>query len=348
MTKGIGSMAGLDADNLEAYKLATEKAVVFDLTGHGLLGCSGKDSGQFLHNLCTNEVVKLPVGAASEAFLTTAQAKVVDHVWILNAGGQEPTFLVDVGPNEAPRIFNHLDRFLISEQLELSDLTGQTARHHVAGPLARRALSEATGSDVGRLKELEALEVFRGQSRLRIWRRNRLGVIGYDLLWDTSDSGVWSPVLGSLPMRSSECPAFDCLRIEAGLPRFGIDVSEANLPQEMGRIEQTISYTKGCYIGQETVARVRSFGHVNRTLRGLLVSEKNTLDPGVKLFHDGQEAGALTSCTISPRLGRTIALGYLRRGHDEPGTTLSLRPDSTEVNALVSSLPFVPFVEASA
>jgi folate-binding protein YgfZ len=151
-------------------------------------------------------------------------------------------------------------------------------------------------------------------------------------------------LLGDLPVCSPESVAFDCLRIEAGLPRFGVDITEANLPQEVGRIDQTISYTKGCYIGQETVARVRSFGHVNRTLRGLVVAEKAALQPGVKLFNEGQEVGIITSSTISPRLDHAIALGYVRRGHGELGTRLNVSFDGKSVDAAVTSLPFVPFV----
>lgn len=340
-------MAGLDGADLEIFKLATEAAVVFDLSRHGLISCTGKDSAQFLHNLCTNEVVKLPVGHASEAFLTTAQAKVVDHVWILNVGGSEPAYLIDAGENEGPRVYKHFDRFLISEQLELADLTEQMAHFHFAGPQSCGLLSKAAGHDVSHLKELEAFEVIRGESRLTVWRRNRLGVLGYDLLWKVRDSEVWKSFLGELPIHSTASSAFDCLRIEAGLPRFGVDITEANLPQEVGRVEQTISYTKGCYIGQETVARVRSFGHVNRTLRGLRLAETKLVEPGAKLFHDGQEVGVITSCTISPRLDRAIALAYLRRGHDEPGTSLTLHAASSGPGAVTTNLPFVPFAPGS-
>src|SRR3954454_19073880 len=135
----------LGSDDLETYRLATEDAAAFELSRHGIIQCTGKDAAQFLHNLCTNEVVKLHPGSSSEAFLTTAQAKVVDHVWILRTGGSEPTFLVDVGEDEGPRVFKHLDRFLISEQLELADLTGQSVRYHLAGPRPRHILRSATG-----------------------------------------------------------------------------------------------------------------------------------------------------------------------------------------------------------
>jgi folate-binding protein YgfZ len=340
-------MDGLDADNLKLYRRTLEESALFDLSGHGLIGVTGKDAAQFLHNLCTNEVVKLPVGRASESFLTTAQAKVVDHVWILNVSGDEPTYYVDVGENEGTRVYKHLDSYIISEQLELQNLTEQFAHFHFAGPQSCHLLNEIASRDLGLLQDLEAIEVARDAHRLRLWRRNRLGVIGFDLLWPAKETDVWMPALEKSPRVSAGCAAYDCLRIEAGLPRFGIDITEANLPQEVGRIDQTISYTKGCYIGQETVARVRTFGHVNRMLRGLLLPETKLLDPGTKVFHEQQEAGAITSCTISPRLNRAIALAYLRRGHDAPETNLTLGQANSNEMAVVGNLPFVPFVAGS-
>jgi tRNA-modifying protein YgfZ len=341
-----GLMPGLDAHLLKTYGRTLEAFGLFDLSKHGLLSCTGKDAGQFLHNLCTNEVLKLPVGRSSETFFTTAQAKIVDHVWILNRGGSEPTFYIDVGENQGPRILAHLDRFLISEQLELFDLTEALAHFHLAGPHSMGLLAKVCGQKIESLQTLEATEFTINDRQILVWRRNRLGMIGFDLLWKPGDTAVWLNDLACQPVEAGADQVFDCLRIEAGLPKFGVDMTEANLPQEVGRIDQTISYTKGCYIGQETVARVRSFGHVNRTLRGLVLSESSGTESGVKLFHDGAEVGAIASCARSPRLKKTIALGYLRRGHDAAGAALSLGSAASAETATVADLPFVEFVEA--
>jgi tRNA-modifying protein YgfZ len=333
-------MVELENEALRDYERAHGDCVLFDLSNHGLLSCTGKDAGRFLHNLCTNEVLKLPAGSASEAFLTTAQAKIVDQVWILNRGGSEPTYLVDVGPGEGPRIFQHLDRFLISEQLEIQDLTSQFAHYHLVGPNSGKALQAKCATDVSKLQDLEAVDVAHAGRQLLIWRRNRLGITGYDLICRVEDSASWLQALNlPVPLLDS-APVFECLRIEAGLPKFGSDITENNLPQEVGRTEQTISFTKGCYIGQETVARVRSFGHVNRTLRGITLPEGARARAGDKLFHEGTEVGVVTSCAVSPRLKRGIALAYVRRGHEAAGTPLSLAPEPGALIALVSDLPF--------
>ena len=112
--------------------------------------------------------------------------------------------------------------------------------------------------------------------------------------------------------------------MEAGTPVYGRDIDETNLPQEVARVERTISFTKGCYIGQETVARIRTYGHVNRTLVGLQLDGETAVPLGTKLFHADKEVGHITSSAVSPRLGQAIALAYVRRGSQEPGTRLEV------------------------
>jgi folate-binding protein YgfZ len=133
------------------------------------------------------------------------------------------------------------------------------------------------------------------------------------------------------------------IRIEAGLPRFGVDMDESNLAPEAGIEARAISYTKGCYIGQEVINKLRTFAHVTRTLRGLrLADDLKTLPArGDKLFREGKEVGYVTSALASPAFRGNIALGYVRRECNEPGTELVLRSGGGESTAVVVSLPFV-------
>src|SRR5262249_40130405 len=131
---------------------------------------------------------------------------------------------------------------------------------------------------------------------------------------------------------------YHVLRVEAGTPQFRIDIDDTNLPQEVGRTERTISFTKGCYIGQETIARIRTYGHVNRMLVGLKLEGDGIEPRGAKLSHSGKEVGSVTSCVYSPRIAGPIALGYARRGSNEPGTKLVC---GDKRNAEVVALPFV-------
>ncbi len=135
--------------------------------------------------------------------------------------------------------------------------------------------------------------------------------------------------------------AYEPLRIEAGTPEYGRDIDETVLAPEVGRTRQAISYTKGCYLGQEPVVRIRDLGQVNRLLLGLEVQTDQPVPSGAKITRAGEPAGHLTSSAFSPRLGRVVALGYLRRGSQEPGTALAVEtPTGESVPAVATALPF--------
>jgi folate-binding protein YgfZ len=139
---------------------------------------------------------------------------------------------------------------------------------------------------------------------------------------------------GAVPVGSE---SWEILRVEAGFPVYGIDIDENVLAPEVGR--PAISYSKGCYLGQETIVRIRDLGHVNRMLRGLKLSGGNVLEKGDKVFRDGKEVGQVTSSVKSPRIG-VIALAYLHRSCLEPGTRVKVAGAADRVAAEASLLPF--------
>jgi glycine cleavage system T protein len=328
-------------DAAEEYQQACRHAALFDLSHHGKLELTGKDAQTFLHNLCTNDVNALPVGAGCEAFLTTGQAKIVGHAFIdhLRLPDGRDAFWLEVAPGMAEKVLSHLDRHLISEQVELADRTRAYAELHLAGPQARQALMKAAGElpDLGLLRHQD--NRFAGRASTRIRRNDRLGLPGYDLLCPTDQAGeVWKVLTGA-GASPAGLEAFDTLRVEAGTPVYGRDIDENNLPQEVGRDDRAISFTKGCYIGQETVARIRTYGHVNRLLVGLKLGPGGPAAPGAKLFRDNKEVGHVTSSVISPRLGTAVALAYVRRSSHEPRTLLEVETPAGRRAAEVASLP---------
>ncbi|MBV9123431.1 MAG: hypothetical protein JO112_08750, partial [Planctomycetes bacterium] len=167
----------------EEYRQAREQAVVFDRSHHGKVEVAGKDAAQFLHNLCTNDVNHLAIGAGREAFLTTGQARIVAHVLLGHRrwpDGRE-VFWVDVGPGMGEKIFQHLDRHLISEQVELADRTRECAQLHPAGPAARAILERVLGGPMPDLAPLHHLEQSVGGAACLIRRHEPLGLPGFDL-----------------------------------------------------------------------------------------------------------------------------------------------------------------------
>jgi folate-binding protein YgfZ len=332
------------------YSAALSDAAVFDQSHHGKVEVSGADAAAFLHNLCTNDIRGLRPGQGCEAFLTTGQAKIVAHAAIFQVPGNDgaASFWLDLAPGKAAQVVQHLDHYHISEQIELVDRTPAFAQVHVAGPRARAVLGQAVGTDVPDLAEL-GLYVFNisAPGMCQVRRHALLGLPGYDILCPADGAeAFWQSVIRA-GASAAGLRAYHRLRVEAGTPLDGVDIDATNLPQEVGRTAQAVSFTKGCYIGQETIARIRTYGHVNRSLVGLRFAQASEgcepdvspVPQGAKLYQAGKEAGQVTSSVLSPRLGTIIALAYVRRGCEEPGTLLEIEVDRKRSSAEVSSLP---------
>jgi folate-binding protein YgfZ len=170
---------------------------------------------------------------------------------------------------------------------------------------------------------------------------------GFDLFVPNSSLGAvadkFITAAKQIGGRACGWQAFETARIEAGIPRFGMDMDETNLPLECGIENRAVSYNKGCYIGQEVINRIHSFGHVNRELRGLRLADdlKPLPQRGDKLFQAGKEVGHITSAVKSPALGANIAFGYVRREANQIGTELVLQTAAGESSAKIVELPFV-------
>ncbi len=328
-------------DALAEYRQVRDDLAMFDISSHGYIEVRGPEAGKFLHNLSTNDIIKLPVGSGCEAFLTTGQAKVVAYVRIYHAllpSGTE-AYLVDAGPGMGERVLKHLDHYLISEQVELEDRTNDFAQVYVAGPRAQLGLERLIAKDLSALQAYQSVYASIASVHCQVRRDASLGLQGYHVLLPRESApAVWQAFLAA-GVKPAGNAAYEMLRVEAGTPVYGRDIDENNLPQEVGRIDQTISFTKGCYIGQETVARIRTYGHVNRSLVGLRIHRSMPVATGATLFRDGKEVGNVTSSVLSPRLETAIALAYVRRGSQDPGTKLEV-DDGERIQAEVTSLPF--------
>jgi folate-binding protein YgfZ len=331
------------AGTITEYENAYQQAALFDLSHHGKIRLAGKDAGQFLHNLCTNEVLKLTPGSGCEAFLTTGQAKTVAYVLIFRMGSAESNdvFDLDVGPGMADKVARHLDRYLISEAVEIQDQTTEFAQFHLAGPKSKEVLERVFKIEAPDLALLQHRTCAAGDMPCLLRRHDPLGVPGFDILVPRERGNELWQALQKVDAKPAGLLAYDILRLEAGTPVYTRDIDETNLPTEVARVDQTISFTKGCYIGQETIARIRTYGHVNRSLVGLKVNSDAAIPGGTKLFRDGKAVGQVTSSVVSPRLGTAIALAYVRRGNQEPGTVMELFIEGKPVTATAAALPMI-------
>jgi folate-binding protein YgfZ len=328
-------------DSTAEYQRTLAGAGLFDQSHRGKLELTGPEAPNFLQAMCTNDVLNLPLGAGCEAFFTTATAKIVDRALIYHtrkSDGHDAIWL-DVAPGRAQPLLQHLERYHIAEQFEIADRTAEFGQVHLAGPAARKVLESAMGESIPDLEMLQHMERTIGTTATCHIRRNDpLGVPGYDLVFLAGRAAdVWRALLagGATPAGAR---AYEVLRIEAGTPLIGQDMDESRFVLEIGRAH-AICHTKGCYLGQEPVVMARDrAGHVNRSFRGLKLSE-GLAAPKTKLFTEaGQDVGILTSSINSPRFG-PIALGYVRRGFEMPGTRLRLG-GAAGGEAEVVELPF--------
>jgi folate-binding protein YgfZ len=335
-------MSTADSQLLTDYDALTTGAGLVDFGDRTLVELTGDDRTRFLHNLCTNDILKLPVQAGCEAFLTNVQAKILAHVLVF--AGQESLVLETVAAQGSP-IVKHLDRYLVRERVTLADRTSDWAEWFLAGPGSPQVLERLCGHVVPPRAWTSARAEIAGQA-VCLRRVDIVGPIGFLIVGPRAAAAAVGDALvaaGGTPVGPA---AFEAARIEAGFPLYGRDITERNLPQEVARDDRTISFRKGCYLGQETVARIDALGHVNQMLVGLRLAGQDHVPPGLELFAEAAKVGQVTSAAFSPRQQCCVALAYVRRGRHAPGTRLDCSQGTAEVTSLsaanrptVSSLP---------
>jgi folate-binding protein YgfZ len=236
----------------------------------------------------------------------------------------------DTSPGYGERLFAHLDHYLVSEQVALADRSAEWSELFLSGPGTNHVLEKlsAVRLAAGRLAHQQVEIGGRPVWARRVDLAGPGGILLSVAAQDVESVKAEINSAGAVPCGPA---AFEAARVEWGFPLFGQDVTESNLPQEVARDRQAISYVKGCYLGQETVARIDALGHVNQTLVALHFAVDSVPDVGLELTADARRAGYVTSAAYSPRLGRWCGLGYVRRGSNLPGSTLTSAIGPVEV-----------------
>jgi folate-binding protein YgfZ len=325
------------------YAAATTSAALFDTSNAAKLLLTGPDAPMFLGNLSTNDVKNLPLGGGCEAYFCDPRAKVKFQAWVYHVllGDKRHAMWVETTPGRNADLLKYLDRYLISEQVELADRTADFAQFHLAGPKAAAILSSALGEPVPDLPEFAHMErTFGKGGTCSVRRRDQLGVPGFDIVCRMEVGEEVRRALLAAGAVPGTPEAFEVLRVEAGTPVFGKDIDENRFVMEVGYAPRAVSYAKGCFLGQEPIVMARDrAGHVNRAFLGLKVLEGGPLPPGTKVFRDGQEVGLVTSSCVSPRLGAPVALAYLKWKHQDPGTRMEAETPTGKQPVEVLGLP---------
>lgn len=308
------------------YAAATTSAAVFDTASAGKLLLTGPDAPMFLANLGTADTKNLPLGGGCEAYFCDSRAKVQFAAWIYHVllSDRRHALWVETTAGRNEDLVKYLDRYLISEQVEIADVTTQYAQFHLVGPQASAVLTKALGEAIPELPEFAHMErTFGAGATCSIRRRDQLALPGFDLVCRAELAEGVRGLLVAAGATPGTAETFEVLRIEAGAPVYGIDIDAERSVMEVGRFARAVSYSKGCFLGQEPIVMARDrAGHAVRTFLGLKVLDGGPLPAGAKLFRDGQEVGVVTSSCDSPRLGAPVALAYLRWKHQDPGLRL--------------------------
>jgi folate-binding protein YgfZ len=312
----------------EQYNAARNQAALVRQNWMGILKLTGPERQAWLQGMVTNEVEKLTPGEGCYAGHLTAQGKLVAQMIVLVA---EEELLLLVEREAAAKLVGVFDKLIIMEDVQVRDASDE---YEVLG---------LTGRNAGKALEVWAGTPFPASPlyRHRLLPQGRVVStdLGYDLIVPSDRSGEVVEKIAAAGAIPIDADAWNILRVEAGLPLYGIDIDDTTTLPELG--PRGISYDKGCYIGQEVVARIKYIGHVNRRFVGFVCEGSVVPDVRSTVQMNGKDAGYVTTAIFSPGLAKPIALGFVNRVAAEPGTAVVLG-GRENVTAAVASLPFLP------
>jgi len=304
------------------YRALRESAAWLDLSGRGKIVARGEDRARLLHAMTTNHVEQLAPGGGCYAFFLDAHGHILGDV---NLFAMPDHFLLDTEPGTTRRLYEHIDRHIIADDGVLEDLTAATATLAVEGPQANQVLA-ALGAPVP-----EPPHAHLEWGRYTVARVDSTGAGGCFIFLPMEAKEEMTHQLESAGLAATTAADALVARLENGKPRYGEDITENYLPHET-QLLHAVHFTKGCYLGQEIVERIRSRGHVNRLLVRLAIDSAEPPAAGTEF-----SGGVITSAAFSPAAGKALAFAYVRAEQARPGNRLQVGKAQAEVLASVPS-----------
>ncbi len=309
------------------YVALRESAAWIDLSSRGKIRLEGEDRARLLHAMSTNSVKDLPESHSVRAFFLTAQGRILTDAYIYNLGD---SILLDTEPETGSKLLAHLDKYVIADDVTLADETAQWACIGIEGPQARESTAFLN------------LPEFALQFGVCAWQNGFVsnvaaaGVSGLRIFVPCDEKSELVQQLANSDIRQALVEDTHAVRIENGKVRYGEDITERYLVQET-QVLEAVHFSKGCYLGQEIVERVRSRGQVHRLLAGLRIHSSVAPDPGTKLTTaDNRDAAELTSTAYSPALGEVVGLGYVRAEFLQSRPELFIKDTTPPITAHLS------------
>jgi folate-binding protein YgfZ len=318
-------------------------AGLFDLPGAVVVRVSGADAADYLHRRLSRSVTPSAPGSAIHACLLGGDGRMLSDIRLLVCAPDD--FLLFGEPCVADSLAAQIDRFVILEDLVVEDMTRATGALALDGPKVQAILGEAAG--VPSVQFADGRCVRATVAGVAVWcaAMRTIGMPGALVLCPSRHLPEVRSALLAAVVRSggAQCGADSrrTLRIENGVPQFGVDMDQTTIPLEAG-LTHCIDFDKGCFPGQEVVARIHNLGHPAKVLVGFLLDAEELPAEGEKVFAGERAVGWITSVARSPSVGRLIALGYVKWDLREPGTRIEVAGPAGNVPAVVAALPFVP------
>ena len=338
------------------YAAIRKSAALFDEPQRGVLELTGKDRLPFLNNLLTNQTwdkaakAGMKTGEGVYAFFLQRNGRIAADMNVLDRGDRT---LLEMDARLVESVRSAFEKYIFTEQVTLTDRVESLHQISVHGPGALEVLRQASEREFGPLGQLGSTAIRLFDADVIVWRDDPAAVPGYHLICETaSATRIWTellarfgqaPDLGKRALRPAAWAAFNAARIEGGRPLFGIDFDASVLPHETGQIARAISFTKGCYLGQEIVARMHARGQFAKQLVGLKMADEALPIAGAIVYDDlGNQIGGITSSTVSPILSNAaICLGYVKKQFVPVGTIVNVPAEGQMRKASVVELPFL-------
>jgi aminomethyltransferase len=297
---------------MTGYEALHHSAAWLDVSSRGRIAALGEDRARLLHAMTSNHIQQLTPGQGCYVFFLNAQGRILGDASILC---RPDHFLIDTEPEIREKLFQHLDKYIIADDVTLEDRTGDTFEIAVEGPKADAILA-AIGAP---LPDAEYAQL--GWNELLVANLTLTGAPGFRFLGPSSAKDALLASLEAAGTVAGTPEEFRSTRLEHGKARYGEEITERYLPQETGQMH-AVHFTKGCYIGQEIVERIRSRAQVHRHLMRVEIDAREPPPAGTKFTSDGKDAGEIVSAAFAPALQKTAAMAYMKTDFARPETQL--------------------------
>jgi aminomethyltransferase len=308
---------------MQGYEALREGAAWLDLSGRGRIRATGEDRARLLHAMTTNHIQQLGSGAGCYAFFLNAQGRILADAVIL---ASEDALLLNTEPETRASVCEHLDKYIIADDVTLEDTTDETVQIGIEGPAAEAVLQKL-GAPVPSAPYSHQAWGDRTVARFSVAAPG-----GFSVIAPAARRDDLVTALETAGAVAADGEAARIVRLELGRPRYSEDITERYLPHET-QVLSALDFNKGCYIGQEIVERVRSRGGVHRFLVPLEIEGAKAPEKGDKVSVAGKEIGEITSAAYSPARGKAVALSYLRLNEIPAGSKLSVGGAAARITA---------------